>query len=168
MCEQLVVWVGLWFIMALISQMAVMSSGLLSCRKLTCDYVCGSTISTAATGQRPVLEHPHNSVVCLLFVTVLLAKDVKLPAFKDQCKESAGNAGDPGLIPGSGRFPRKGNGYPLHYFCLVTAWTEEPGGLLSMVWKELETTNAVTVFFFFFSFKTQCIRGLPKCFKCSL
>ena len=27
-------------------------------------------------------------------------------------KESACNAGDLGLIPASGRFPRKGNGYP--------------------------------------------------------
>ena len=27
-------------------------------------------------------------------------------------KESACNAGDPGLIPGSGGFPRKGTGYP--------------------------------------------------------
>ena len=30
-------------------------------------------------------------------------------------KESACNAGDPGLIPGSGRFPGEGNGYPLQY-----------------------------------------------------
>ena len=30
-------------------------------------------------------------------------------------KESACNAGDPGLIPGSGRYPGKGNGYPLQY-----------------------------------------------------
>jgi len=30
-------------------------------------------------------------------------------------KESACNVGDPGLIPGSGRFPGKGNGYPLQY-----------------------------------------------------
>ena len=28
-------------------------------------------------------------------------------------KESAGNAGDPGSIPGSGRFAREGIGYPL-------------------------------------------------------
>jgi len=28
-------------------------------------------------------------------------------------KESACNAGDPGLIPGSGRFPGEGNGNPL-------------------------------------------------------
>ena len=31
-------------------------------------------------------------------------------------KESACDAGDPGLTPGSGRFPGEGNGYPLLYF----------------------------------------------------
>ena len=30
-------------------------------------------------------------------------------------KESACNAGDPDSIPGSGRFPREGRGYPLQY-----------------------------------------------------
>ena len=33
-------------------------------------------------------------------------------------KESACNAGDPGLIPGSGRSPGEGNGNPLQYYCL--------------------------------------------------
>ena len=33
-------------------------------------------------------------------------------------KESACNAGDPGLIPGSGRSPGEGNGYPLQCSCL--------------------------------------------------
>ena len=33
-------------------------------------------------------------------------------------KESACNAGDLGLIPGLGRFPGRGNGYPLQYFWL--------------------------------------------------
>ena len=33
-------------------------------------------------------------------------------------KESAENAGDLGLIPGSGRFPEKGNSNPLQYSCL--------------------------------------------------
>ena len=33
-------------------------------------------------------------------------------------KESACNAGDPGLIPGWGRSLGKGNGYPLQYSCL--------------------------------------------------
>ena len=30
-------------------------------------------------------------------------------------KESASNAGDPGLISGSGRSPGEGKGYPLQY-----------------------------------------------------
>ena len=33
-------------------------------------------------------------------------------------KESAHNAGDPGLIPGSGRSPGEGNDYPLQSSCL--------------------------------------------------
>ena len=33
-------------------------------------------------------------------------------------KESACNAGDPGLIPGWGRSPGKANGCPLQYSCL--------------------------------------------------
>ena len=39
-------------------------------------------------------------------------------------KASACHAGDPGLIPGSGRSPGEGNGDLL-------PWTEEPGGLQS-------------------------------------
>ena len=31
------------------------------------------------------------------------------------CKKSASNAGDVGLIPGLGKSPGEGNGYPLHY-----------------------------------------------------
>ena len=34
-------------------------------------------------------------------------------------KESASNAGDPGLIPWSGRSLGEGNGYLLEYYCLV-------------------------------------------------
>ena len=33
-------------------------------------------------------------------------------------KESACSVGDPGLIPGLGRSPVKGNGNPLQYSCL--------------------------------------------------
>ena len=33
-------------------------------------------------------------------------------------KESASNAEDLGLIPGLGRSPEEGNGYPLQYSCL--------------------------------------------------
>ena len=39
-------------------------------------------------------------------------------------KESACNAGDPGLIPGSGRSPGEGNGNPLQYSCLENSMDE--------------------------------------------
>ena len=35
-------------------------------------------------------------------------------------KDSACDAGDTSLIPGLGRFPGEGNGYPLQYSCLET------------------------------------------------
>ena len=35
-----------------------------------------------------------------------------------EVKESACNAGDLDSIPGSGRFPREGNGNPLQYSCM--------------------------------------------------
>ena len=38
-------------------------------------------------------------------------------------KESACNAGDLGSIPGLGKSPGEGNGYPLQYSGLATAWT---------------------------------------------
>ena len=47
-------------------------------------------------------------------------------------KESACNAGDPGLIPGLGRAPGEGNGYPLQYSCLENPMDRESGGLQSM------------------------------------
>ena len=40
-------------------------------------------------------------------------------------KESAFNAGDLGLIPGSGRSPEKGNGNPLQYSCLENPMDRE-------------------------------------------
>ena len=36
------------------------------------------------------------------------------------------------LIPGWGRFPREGNGYPLQFLAWRIWWTEEPGKLKSM------------------------------------
>ena len=41
------------------------------------------------------------------------------------------NAGDVGLIPGSGRFRGEGNGNPLQYSCWEIPWTEEPVGYSS-------------------------------------
>ena len=47
-------------------------------------------------------------------------------------KESACSVGDQSLIPGSGRSPGEGNGYPLQYSCLEIPWTGETGGLQSL------------------------------------
>ena len=61
-------------------------------------------------------------------------------------KESTCNVGDPGSIPGSGRFAGGGHGNPLQYSCL-----ENPHGQRSLVgcnpWglKELDTTEQLTV-----------------------
>ena len=60
-------------------------------------------------------------------------------------KESARNAGDPGLIPGSGRSPGGRHGNPLQYSCL-----ENPHGQRSLVsyspWgrNELDTTERLS------------------------
>ena len=39
--------------------------------------------------------------------------------------ESAHNVGDLGLIPGLGRSPREGEGYPLQYSCLENLGQKE-------------------------------------------
>ena len=46
-------------------------------------------------------------------------------------KESACSAGDPGLIPGSGRSPREGIGYSLQYSWVRSLGGEDPweGGM---------------------------------------
>ena len=55
-------------------------------------------------------------------------------------KESACSAGDPCLIPGSGRSPREGHGNPLQYSCLENhmdrgAWRATPHGVAkSLTW----------------------------------
>ena len=43
-------------------------------------------------------------------------------------KESACNAGEPGSIPGLGRFPGEGNGKPLQYSCLENPMDREAWG----------------------------------------
>ena len=47
-------------------------------------------------------------------------------------KEYACNAGDLGLIPGLGRSPGGGHGYPPVFLPGESPWTEEPGRLQSM------------------------------------
>ena len=55
--------------------------------------------------------------VFIEFVSLLLLLYV-LVFWPQEVKTSAWNAGDLGLIPGSGRSPGEGNGNPLQYSCL--------------------------------------------------
>ena len=54
-------------------------------------------------------------------------------------KESACNAGDPGSIPGSGRSPGEGKGYPLQYSGLENSM-DNPWGR-----KELDRTEPLSL-----------------------
>ena len=69
-----------------------------------------------------------------------------LPIFAggSDSKESACNAGDLGLIPGSERSPGEGNGYPLQYSCLENAMDRRA---LWAMWggKESDTTKKLTL-----------------------
>jgi len=47
-------------------------------------------------------------------------------------KEAAHNAGDTGLIPGSGRSPGEGNGYPLQYSYMENSMDRGTGWVQSM------------------------------------
>ena len=62
-----------------------------------------------------------------------------------QTKKTPVNAGDirdAGSVPGSGRSHAEGNGNPLQYSCLGDPWTEECGGLQSIVSHRAGTTEA--------------------------
>ena len=47
-------------------------------------------------------------------------------------KEFACDAGDSGMIPGSGTFPGEGNGSPSSFLAWRIPWTDEPEGLCPM------------------------------------
>ena len=56
---------------------------------------------------------------------------------------NAGDSGDVGWIPGSGRSPQTENGNPLQNSCLENPWTDELGGLQSMGITKSQTSPTV-------------------------
>ena len=54
----------------------------------------------------------------LLMIQVSNSRRIRIFLGGSDAEESACNAGDPGSIPGSGRFPGEGNGNPSWYSCL--------------------------------------------------
>ena len=72
--------------------------------------------------------------------------------------EPALNVGDPGSIPGTGRSPGEGNGYPLHYSCLENSMDRRAwGGGVHIVhgvtnsWTWLSDFDILVLWFFFFN-----------------
>ena len=60
-------------------------------------------------------------------------------------KESACNAGDPGLILGLGRSPGEWNGYPFQYYCLENSDGQRSlAGYSTWGRKELDMTETIT------------------------
>ena len=66
----------------------------------------------------------HPNSLSLILILKDISENIDIPKYLGgfpgglDGKESASNRGDPGLIPGLGRFPGEGNGYPLQYSCL--------------------------------------------------
>ena len=59
-------------------------------------------------------------------------------------KESDCNAGDLGLIPGFGRSPGEGNGYPLQYTCLENSTDRGAWRATAHGFEELDTSAGLT------------------------
>ena len=66
----------------------------------------------------------NNLTRCALWASQIVPVDKNPPA-------NAGGVRDTGSIPGSGRFPGKGNGNPPSILAWKIPWTEDPGTLQS-------------------------------------
>ena len=74
------------------------------------------------------------------YLTSQLNLSRKLSLMAQWVKNTPPKAGDPDLIPGSGRSPGEANGNPRQYPCLEHLMDGEAGGLQSMGRKESDTT----------------------------
>ena len=103
------------------------------------------TISVKAREKQPVIQSRAHYTLCLSCGAAHLLGPQHVPKGKPFGQtsrvtglpwrlpgESACNAGDPGLIPGSGRSPEKEMASHSSALAWRIPWTEEPGGLQSM------------------------------------
>ena len=70
-------------------------------------------------------------------------------------KNPPANAGDTGLIPGSGRSPGGGNGNPLQYSCLENLMDRGVVGYSPWCRKESNTAEQLHFLFSFLNFKIE-------------
>ena len=66
--------------------------------------------------------------VCIYFIDCSKNYDIYTFPGGSVIKNLPANAGDTGLIPGSGILPGEGNGNPLQHLSWEIPWTEKPGG----------------------------------------
>ena len=88
-------------------------------------------------GKSPATSH-FRIGLCLLSDILQRQREIE----RAWCRNLPANAGDAGLIPGSGRSPGEGNGNPLQYSCLEKS--HEQGSLVNYSpWdcKELDMTE---------------------------
>ena len=95
------------------------------------------------------------------------------PGSSDRISESACNAGDLGLIPGSGRSPGEGNGSHTGILAWRIPWTGEPGGLWSMGsqrvrrnWVWAQVASHTSELLCLFTPVPQMSRGSRWCVSC--
>ena len=93
-------------------------------------------------GDRPQPGSESRSLVSVR--SSLWKVSISLPCGSDG-KESACNAEDPGLIPGSGRSPGERNGYPLQYSCLGNYMVRESWWITVHGVAKLDTTHWLTL-----------------------
>ena len=99
------------------------------------------------------------NVIMLKFNNILfgIQKNFKIPGDS----ESAYNAGDPGLIPGSGRSPGEGNGNPLQYSCLENS--TERGAWRAIVHRVAKSQIQLSDWHFHFTLKFQFSSVTQSC-----
>ena len=80
--------------------------------------------------------------------------------YKFEVKASACNAGDLGLIPGSGRSPGEGNGNPLQYSCLE--YPTDGGAWRATVHRVEKSWTRLNNFTFTFKLTNSCEKKKRK------
>ena len=85
----------------------------------------------------------------MAFILFLWLSGISLVA--QMVKASAYNAGDPGLIPGSGRSPGEGNSNPFQYSCLENpmdggAWWATVNGVAKSQTQLSDSLQFISVF----------------------
>ena len=90
-----------------------------------------------------IVKRCHYPIAVLEWITFPFQRQLPHTGFPggSVVKNPPANAGDVGLIPGSGRSPREENGNPLSVLAWEIPWTAEPGGLQSMGSQESDTTE---------------------------